>query len=57
MALPKAFNPSVENNTIRFLGFDLNRKPKTYMLRVKNGEMATGLMEAMQKEVEEVKKE
>jgi hypothetical protein len=57
MALPKTFNPSVEGATIRFLGFDLNGKPRTYMLRVKTGQSATDLVEAMLKEVEAANKE
>ena len=57
MAISKTFNPSVEGSTIRFLGFDLNGKPKTYMLRVKTAQMATDLVEVMRKEVEEIKRE
>lgn len=57
MALSKTFNPSFESNTIRFLGFDQNGKPKTYILRVKTAEMATNLVEAIQEEIEDLKKE
>ena len=57
MAISKTFNPRVEGSTIRFLGFDLNGKPKTYMLRVKTAELATDVVVLMRKEVEEIKRE
>ena len=57
MALTKAFNPNVENSTIRFLGFDLMGQPKTYILRVKTAQMATDLVNAIQKEVEDMQKD
>ncbi len=57
MAMSTTFNPSSEGSTIRFLGFDTNGKPRTYMLRVKTAQNASDLVEAMQEEVEEIKKE
>ena len=55
MALSKTFKPTSEGTAVQFLGFDLEGKPKPYMLRVKTAAFAADLVTAMQKEVEDIK--
>ncbi len=57
MAVSAAFAPTVEKNSIKFLGTDLEGKPMGYTMRVKTAEMASEFMGAVTKEIEEIKNE
>ena len=57
MTLSTSFNPSSENQVVKFLGFDQNGKPGPYQLRVKTVSDAAAIVKAMQDEVEALKGE
>lgn len=56
MAVTERLDPNADKNTIKFLGFDLTGQPMTYLLKMKNPEMVKDFVEAVQKEVSELKK-
>lgn len=56
MAVSERLDPIPEKTSVKFSGFDLTGQPATYLLRMKNADMINGFVEAVKKEVAELKK-
>ncbi|ORY34115.1 hypothetical protein BCR39DRAFT_518540 [Naematelia encephala] len=55
MAITKQFEPTTDNAWVKFLGFDAKGTGRPYSLRVKTAQAATELVEALKKEVADIK--
>ena len=55
MAVTERLDPTVDNNTAKFSGFDLTGQPMTYLLRMKTPAMIKAFVDAVKKEVSELK--
>ena len=56
MSITDKLEPKAEGKTVKFLGFDLEGKPMGYLLQIKTADAAKDAADAINKEVEAVKK-
>lgn len=51
MGVSASFNPSADGTNVKFMGVDLESKPKAFLLRVKTKEDAARIVEAIKADV------
>jgi len=55
MGVTASFSPSSDGTNVKFMGVDLESKPRAFVLRVKTKEDAARIVEAIKAEVEAMK--